>query len=273
MKTLVLTSPHMKGADVKAAQQLLVKHGYLHKKDADGDYGPVTANAAKAAKWDLGYKQSGCQPTFGSRLKAYLEGKAQPTPAMRLRAKIRAQQKKQPVGARAADRMVAWWNPGRWVEVPMGSDKVPQLQTLMRSLGLASYYSNMGYAWCAAGAMTASLAEGSKTANYGLKQGRFNALYCPTLRDVSAAGQYGTRAVSRASIKKGTCILFCWDGSGTPQHIGVALGKIGEKVTVKGQTFDPGKNGIVTVEANSDDAVRVNTHSDMRVVCWQFEIS
>ena len=225
MKTLVLTSPHIKGQEVKDAQQLLVQHGYLHKKDADGDFGPVTATAAKAAKWDLGYAASECKPTFGSRLFAYLSGSVQPSTAMRVRIKLRERQKNQPVGAKAADRMVTWWTPGRWVEVPMGSNVVPQLQALSRQLGLASYYVQMGQPWCAQSAMTAALAEGSKTADYGLKQGRFNALYCPTLRDVSSTGSYGTRAVSKNSIKKGTCVLFCWDGSGTPEHIGIALGK------------------------------------------------
>ena len=69
------------------------------------------------------------------------------------------------------------------------------------------------------------------------------------------------------------CVLFCWDGSGTPEHIGIALGKIGEKVVAAGQTFDPGKKGIVTVEGNASDAVKVNVHADMSVVCWAFEIS
>ena len=155
----------------------------------------------------------------------------------------------------------------------MGSDVVPQLQQLMRSLGLASYYVNMGYPWCAASAMTAALAEGSKTAEYGLRQGRFNALYCPTLRDIATSGSYGARAVSKNTLKKGTMVLFCWDGSGTPQHIGIALGKVGEKVTAAGETFDPGKKGIVTVEGNSNDAVRVNVHADLSKVCFTFEIT
>lgn len=273
MKTLVLTSPHMKGADVKAAQQLLAQHGYLAKKDVDSEYGPVTATAAKQAKWDLGYKATECKATFGARLAAYLSGKAEPTSAMRVRAKIREQQKKQPVGARAADRMVSWWMPGRWVEVPAGSNVVPQLQRVSRDLGLAEYLVRMGQPWCAQSAMTAALCEGSKTAAYGLRQGRFNALYCPTLRDIASTGSYGARAVSKNTLKKGTMVLFCWDGSGTPEHIGIALGKVGEKVTASGKTFDPGKKGIVTVEGNSSDAVRVNVHADLSKVCFTFEIT
>jgi hypothetical protein len=43
-RTLVLTTPHMESDDVKYAQQLLRKAGYLDDK-ADGEYGPLTAQA------------------------------------------------------------------------------------------------------------------------------------------------------------------------------------------------------------------------------------
>ena len=48
MRTLRLTSPHMVGVDVKAAQNALKQAGYYYDK-VDGEYGPVTAAAAANA--------------------------------------------------------------------------------------------------------------------------------------------------------------------------------------------------------------------------------
>lgn len=271
--TLLLTTPHTKSVEVKAAQARLVQAGFLAKGDADGEFGPITATAAKAAKWSLGYPDSQCKLTYGSVLDAYLSGTAKPSVAMQARAKLRKRlAATESVGAKAADRMVTWAQAG-WKENPMGSNVVPQLQLLSRDLRLAAYLTNMGQAWCAQSAMTAALAEGSKTANYGLVQGRFNALYCPTLRDVSSTGSYGTQAVSKNSITKGTCILFDWPpADGTMDHIGIALGKPGENVTAAGQVWQVPSNSICTVEGNADDRVKISVH-DFSVIGWAFNIS
>ena len=45
-RTLVLTSPHMTGDDVKYAQRVLEKHGGYYQGKPDGEYGPITAQAA-----------------------------------------------------------------------------------------------------------------------------------------------------------------------------------------------------------------------------------
>jgi hypothetical protein len=272
MNTLVLTSPHTKGAIVKAAQARLVKAGYLAKGDADGEYGPVTATAAKAAKWDLGYAAKDCHLTYGQQLDDLLSGKRKPNVAMQARTKYR---RRHPiivsVGAKAADRMVKWAQAG-WKESPMGSNKVPQLMLLSKDLGLSDYYCNMGQAWCAQSAMTAALAEGSKTAAYGLRQGRFNALYCPELKSQASSGSFGMRAVSKNSIAKGTMVLFDWPpADGTMDHIGIALGKVGENVTAGGQVYKVPKNSICTVEGNASDAVKISVH-DLSVVGFAFTI-
>jgi hypothetical protein len=272
MKTLTLTSPHTKSAAVKAAQARLVKAGYLVKGDADGEYGPITATAAKAAKWDLGYAAGECRLTYGQQLDDLLSGKTKPSAAMSVRTKFRKRQAAlECVGAKAADRMVKWAQAG-WKENPMGSNKVPQLMLLSKDLGLSSYLCNMGQAWCAQSAMTAALAEGSKTATYGLRQGRFNALYCPELKAQASSGSFGMRAVSKNSIAKGTMVLFDWPPTdGTMDHIGIALGKVGENVTAAGQVYKVPKNSICTVEGNASDAVKINVH-DLSVVGFAFTI-
>jgi len=75
---LVLTTPHMTGQPVKDAQWLLAGNnrfpGLATYKDGtiDGDYGPLTAQAAKRAKFWLGYPTSGCTPVFGQTVYEYL---------------------------------------------------------------------------------------------------------------------------------------------------------------------------------------------------------
>lgn len=269
--TLSLTSPHTKGAHVKAAQNRLVKAGFLAKGSADGEYGPVTASASRAAKTAFGYPLKDCHGTYGQQLDNLLSGKSKPNLAMRIRI---ANRKLKPdttgVGAKAADRMVRWAEAG-WKENPMGSNKVPQLMLLSKDLGLASYYCEMGQPWCAQSAMTAALAEGSKTASYGLRQGRFNALYCPELKNEASKGAWGMQAVAKSNATKGTMILFDWQGDGTMDHIGIALGKVGENVTARGQVYKVPKNSICTVEGNASDAVKINVH-DLSVVGFAFII-
>jgi hypothetical protein len=243
----------------------------LAKGLADGEFGPVTASAARAAKYKLGYSQAECRATYGAQLDDYLSGKTQPSVAMRVRAKNRLRTNTTGVGAKAADRMVRWAQAG-WKENPMGSNKVPQLELLSKDLGLASYYCNMGQPWCAQSAMTAALAEGSKTAAYGLRQGKFNALYCPELKSQASKGAWGMQAIAKTNATKGTMILFDWQGDGTMDHIGVSLGKVGENVTAAGQVYKVPKNSICTVEGNASDAVKINVH-DLGVVGFAFNIS
>lgn len=79
---LVLTTPHMTGQPVKDAQYLLAGHnrfqGLATYKDGtvDGDYGPLTAQATKSAKFWLGYPQAGCDGVFGQTLYEYLRPNA-----------------------------------------------------------------------------------------------------------------------------------------------------------------------------------------------------
>lgn len=75
---LYLVTPHMTGQRVKDAQYLLAGNnrfpGLATYKDGkiDGEYGPVTAQAAKSAKFWLGYPSSACDRAFGQTLYEYL---------------------------------------------------------------------------------------------------------------------------------------------------------------------------------------------------------
>jgi hypothetical protein len=74
-RVLVLTSPHLHGADVKAAQRLLAsnrfKENYKPGK-VDADYGQASADATKRAKFCVGYPKNKIDGSFGPRLHAFL---------------------------------------------------------------------------------------------------------------------------------------------------------------------------------------------------------
>ena len=254
MRTLRLASPLQRGKDVQEAQRALAKAGYLPVASVDGIFGPVTANAAKTAKWRLGYAQKNVTPTYGAQLHAFLTGARKPTSAMRVRAKARQPKPvKQTIGTRAADRMVRWYE-ARWREYPAGSNQVQPLMQLCRELRLSSYYANMGYPWCALAVFVAALAEGSSSAKAGLREGKFNALYTPTIRQVAENGAYGLRAISKTSITKGAGVLFDFGGAngGEVDHIGFALGKPGQLVVAAGQRWQPpSAEYVVCVEGNT----------------------
>jgi cell wall-associated NlpC family hydrolase len=76
-----LTNPLLRGADVKEAQQLLAQNAYgdFGPGTADGVYGPATANAARQAKFALGYPDNAIDTVFGPTLRGYLKG--DPLPA------------------------------------------------------------------------------------------------------------------------------------------------------------------------------------------------
>jgi hypothetical protein len=254
MRTLRLASPLQRGTDVLNAQRVLADQGYLPASQADGIFGPVTANAAKAAKWRLGYAKRDVTPTYGDALHAYLTGKRKPSMIMQQRAKARKPKPQaQTVGERAADRMVRWYQAG-WKEYPAGTNQVQPLMNLCRELRLSSYYANMGFPWCALGVFVAGLAEGSEAARLALRDGKFNGLYTPTIRQVAENGAYGLQAISRDSIVKGAGVLFDFGGGngGEVDHVGLALGRPGATVKAGGQRWKPPSvDHVVCVEANT----------------------
>ena len=89
-RALQLANPHMTGPDVVEAQRLLAKNpfGDFAPGTADGDYGSVSRDATKRAKWALGYPPGQVDGSFGPALAAYLSGKKPLPPAYKqLRAK------------------------------------------------------------------------------------------------------------------------------------------------------------------------------------------
>lgn len=82
-RTLHLSNPLEKGPDVSKAQGLLASHGYMPKAGIDGVFGPQTADAARRAKFALGYPDTDVVPTFGALLFKYLAGGPMPADYLR----------------------------------------------------------------------------------------------------------------------------------------------------------------------------------------------
>lgn len=74
MRTLHLANPLMHGSDVRSAQTLLNKHGYLAARDIDGYFGSHTAYDCEVAKFRIGYPAVDIKPTYGDVLNNFLKG-------------------------------------------------------------------------------------------------------------------------------------------------------------------------------------------------------
>lgn len=252
----------MYGRDVVNAQAVLTRFGTLASATHDGVYGPVTANAAKRAKYLLGYAAGRVDGLYGPQLAAYANGEAQPTLAMRARIK---QRKRKPVpkvsiGASAADLMVAWYE-ARWHEQPIGSNVVEPLSLLAKDLHAPRDVWLMRYPWCSLAVFTAALKFGSAAAKSGLVRGEWNALYTPDVEAQARAGTHGLRAISKPSIVRGSIVLFDFSGHGV-QHVGYALAAPGKIVFAGGQRWSATSTQVITVEGNTSYEGKTGSQSD-----------
>lgn len=227
MRTLVLTSPYMKGSDVLSAQKMLKRAGY-YKSTLDSLYGPLSASATKAYKWDIGYAESDINGAFDDTVSAYLDGK-KPSILMRRRAKERA--KKQTLGETALD--VA----GRFIgmsEQPPGSNIV----VFSNWYGMRGPWCAMFVTYCFVQAKSKAFIKGKKYA------------YCPYILS-DARGQHNNlRIVSTADAAAGDIVLFDWDGDGVADHVGLVSTPPGNKrsfSTIEGNTSgtNPSDGGMV----------------------------
>ena len=228
MRTLKLTSPHMKGQDVLDLQKA------LHVR-TDSEYGSVTANAVKNWKWYFGYHKKYVNQQFTASDHSYMTGLKPKTPLM----KIRASRRKPavPVGQtlrlKALSNMKSWAAAGL-IEHPAGSNVQPVLSQLGKSHGVDSW--GMGFPWCAYSSMLAALMAGSTSAKQGLVQGQFNALYVPEIDSLARAGKHGLKTVGWKDALPGDFVIFNWDG-GVPDHIGMLVSnEVAYAVTVEGNT-------------------------------------
>ena len=229
MKTLVLTSPNMKGVDVASAQTILKNLTYYNGK-MDSIYGQETAAATKAAKWDLGYAQKNVTSVFDDTLLKFLIDLKKPTLLMRRRAAIR--HNKSTVGDKALDVASSYIGVS---EQPAGSNKV----MFSEWYGMTGPWCAMFVTYCFVAAKSKSFVKGSKYA------------YCPYLLADARASRNGLRVIPKTEARTGDIVLFDWNRDGTADHIGIVdkppVKKNARFSTIEGNTSgtNPSDGGMV----------------------------
>lgn len=212
MRILKLTSPYMKGKDVKDAQRALSTIGAWVGK-IDGEYGPVTAAASKQAKWMLGYRQKDCTQTYGPLLHDYLTGKKKPSVLMRRRAEQRRKTNR-PMRERALIESIKWLGTK---ENPPHSNKVM----------FSDWYGLRG-PWCAMFVTYCFVQAGSKAFSKGNRWA-----YCPFMVNDARAQRNGLVVVPVDKVQPGDIAMFDWQGDGTSDHVGIVETKPNSKGAFK----------------------------------------
>ena len=199
-RTLTLTTPMMRGADVTRAQTILKTRGYFVGK-VDGVFGEVTGRACTDAKYTLGYATKNVKPSYGPDLEAFLTKTRKPTPAMR----VRANQRKKKTSIGEAALKVAREYIGV-KENPAGSNRVI----------FSEWYGVTG-PWCAMFVTYCMVKAGSKT----FERARRYA-YCPYILS-DAKQNRGMSVVSADDAETGDIVLYSWQQNGVANHVGLVV--------------------------------------------------
>ncbi len=206
MKTLQLTSPMMRGPDVKAAQARLNGNNVL-KKDwfdckVDGVFGQCTARSCKRAKYWLGYRQVDIKGTYGDQLNNFLSGKTPLTQEMKNRRKARlAIAQQTPIRVKAFNELIK--HVGQ-TEKPPGSNNFPWATT---------WYGITG-PWCAMAVSHAYVIAGSKSFKAGNRYA-----YVPYIVNDARAGR--NYMATTKTPQNGDLVCFDWDKDGIADHVGL----------------------------------------------------
>lgn len=202
MKTLRLTSPPMKGADVKAAQRQLKKIGTWVGK-IDGVYGEQTARATAQAKYKIGYSERNINQVYGKDLHAFLTNRRQPTLLMERRAKQRAAK---PNTFRE-----------KALEIALSYEGVKESPPNSNMTKFSKWYGIIG-PWCAMFVTYCFVEAGSKSFKRGSRWA-----YCPFMVADARAQRNGLTVVPKDKVKAGDIAMFDWQGDGTSDHIGIVV--------------------------------------------------
>ena len=207
-----LASPLMTGADVKKLQKLLNEDGYGKGLDADGEYGPMTAQAVYRAQFWLGFPRP--DQLAGRRFTDYLTGAAKPTPEMCARVAARKKAAKE-----ASFRKDA---------VKLAKSKVGTIETPVNIQEFGKWYGMNGVPWCAIFVSWCFANSGSKSFS---RRSRW--AYVPYVLNDAHAARNGL-TITRAPVA-GDLVLYDWDSDGVCDHIGI-VEKPSPLVTIEGNT-------------------------------------
>jgi peptidoglycan hydrolase-like protein with peptidoglycan-binding domain len=209
-RVLTLTSPHMKGDDVRRLQRA------AGVRPVDGDYGPQTHAVVLAKARRLGVSPVAGSTKAARRRVAVILG-AFRTPAERLRARKLKKAAAVASHGLAAARRFALAQVGT-KEQPAGTNSGPKIDRWQRSVGIARA------PWCGAFAWAVADAYGVKLTT--------DVRYCPSIRGHAQAGTGGFErwttdwSTAQRAIEDGRLVLPVYDfGGSIAEHVGgIALG-------------------------------------------------
>lgn len=199
MRTLKLTSPLMRGDDVKKAQGMLNNRGFWAGR-LDGVFGEQTARACAQAKWVLGYAEKDCTQTYGNLLHSFLTNARKPTFMMKRRAKKRASVTN--YGEQALTEALKWVGTK---EDPPNSNRV----IFSNWYGLIGPWCAMFVTYCFVQAKSKSFIRGARWA------------YCPFMVNDARAQRNGLTVVPKDKVQPGDIAMFDWQGDGISDHVGI----------------------------------------------------
>lgn len=246
MRTLQLTSPLMRGDDVRMAQAKLKRHQWLEGL-ADGVYGPDSARATRRAKFWCGYTKLATEGANGDAYGSVLDrliglldaNKPLPEPyATRRKDRLASAALKEKNGSTLREKTLA--NLVKHLgetESPPGSNIMPWA---------TGFYGLVG-PWCAMAVTRAAVDAGSTS----FKRGKV-AAYVPYIVQWANAGQLGFRRTYKPL--PGHLVTYDWTGDGVFDHVGL--------VEVPPKSLAPG-TPMVCVEGNtSADSDRGGSQSN-----------
>lgn len=218
MRTLSLTSPAMRGADVKTAQKTLKANNAWTGK-IDGIFGEVTARGCAQAKYVLGYQSKNCTRTYDAELHSYLTGRKKTTVFMQRRAKQRRSKPVLRIPALAVAQQYVGVK-----ENPPNSNKVM----------FSEWYGANG-PWCM---MYVTYCYTQVKAKHFNKHAARWA-YCPYMYNDARAQRYGLTIIPKDKAMPGDIVLFDWSDDTISDHVGMlvtTVGKYGDFKSIEGNT-------------------------------------
>lgn len=247
MRTLELTSPALRGPDVKAAQKTLKtnKFGSFYLGDIDGEYGPLTANATRDAKFYIGWQVKAITNSYGDSLDHVLTGKTKLTKGQEQRRKQRI---KVPPAAGKRRKMLdeAISHIGK-KESPANSN----ICQFSKWYGITGPWCAMFVSYCGVRVGLTAFDRSSRWA------------YCPYMVADALAGRNGLRARGRNEAPQpGDIVLFDWGGDGVADHVGIF-----EKGTRSSFTSIEG-NTSLSNDSNGGEVMRRQRSSNVRLFCY-----
>lgn len=242
MRALHLTSPEMRGQDVRTLQHLLNDRlAHYHSRDRlvpDGVYGPATAHAVAGVAYAMGLEHfDGSVPVLRIIQHPHLRVAPQLL-RERQRAKERAAHKGG--GGLAALPGIAAHYVGVHEQPPGSNAGSPFPSTWEHNFG----FGPVSWCGCFAGSMVL-LAGGHVTSRVA---------YCPFI-EADARTKTGGFDLWKPNHSEGVgpgwLVLYNWHGGSLPEHVGIVKEVHGDHlVTVEGNTggSNPSDGGMVAIE-------------------------